>query len=187
MFNLIPWRRRETTRSDNPLALLRNEFDSLFDRFLGWTNPMALDEWSGQNGWGLEMKDEDKELVVRAEAPGFEAEDFDVQVQGNVLTIRAQRKQETGKKDEDNFAYSERRLERSVTLPAEIDHDKVQATYRNGILELHLPKSPEAQGRRIEVKKSFRCSRCSPPCVISANIGNFLPPLLASSFANLLR
>src|SRR5207302_7017262 len=117
---------------------LRSEFESLFDRFSG-SSPLALDEWNGRNGWGLEMEDQGKEFMVRAEAPGFEAEDFDVQVQGNVLTIRAARKQETGKKDADNFAYSERRLERSITLPAETETEQVQATYRNGILELHLP------------------------------------------------
>jgi HSP20 family protein len=155
MFNLIPWRKRETTRSDNPLALLRGEFDSLFDRFFSrWPSPFGMQEWAGQAGWGLDIEDTDKEFVVRAEAPGFEADDFDVQLQGNVLTIRAERKQEEGKKRADDYAYIERRLERSLTLPAGADADNVQATYKNGILELHLPKSPEAQGRRIEVKKS---------------------------------
>ena len=91
------------------------------------------------------------EVVVRADAPGFETEDFDIQVSGNQLTIRAEKKQED--KDETNgFSYSERRLHRSVTLPAGADPDKVEARYRNGVLEVHLPKSPEAQGKRITVK-----------------------------------
>jgi HSP20 family protein len=152
MFNLIPWRRREATRIENPLVQLRDEFDSLFDRFFGRWSPFGMEE--SQNGWGLDLKDEGKAFVVRAEAPGFEPEDFDVQVQGNLLTIRAERKQEAGKEKEENYSYTERRVQRSLTLPAGVDTTKVQATYRNGILELQIPKLPEAQGRRIEVKKS---------------------------------
>jgi len=151
MFNLIP-RKRE---NENPLSLFRDEVDSLFDRFFGrGFSPLALDEISG-NGWGLELEDKGNAFVVRAEAPGFEAEDFDVQVQGNVLTIKAERKQETGEKEKDKpYAYAERRLHRAVTLPAGADANKIEAKYRNGILELHLPKMPEAQGRRVTVQKT---------------------------------
>lgn len=153
MFSLIPWRKKEGTRTDNdnPLSVIRNEFDSLFDRFFG-RMPLAMEEWDGTNGWGLDVQDNDKEYVVRAEAPGFEAGDFDIQLQGNTLTLRAEHKQEQGKKDEGSYAFSERRLMRSVTLPAGADADRIDARYRNGILELHLPKLPEAQGRRITVK-----------------------------------
>jgi HSP20 family protein len=150
MLSLIPWRRREARRTENPLVQLRDEFDSLFDRFFGRWSPFSQEE----NDWGLELKDEGKEFVLRAEAPGFEPEDFDVQVEGNMLTIRAERKQQAGEKKDNGFSYSERRLERAVTLPVGIDRDKVEASYRNGILELHLPKAPEAQGRRIDVKKT---------------------------------
>jgi HSP20 family protein len=152
MFSLIPWRKKEGTRThDNPLSVMRNQFDSLFERFFD-RMPFAMEEWEGTNGWGLDVKDDDKEYVVRAEAPGFEAGDFDIQLQGNILSLRAEHKQETGKKDEGDYTFSERRLLRSVTLPAGADAEKIDARYRNGVLELHLPKLPEAQGRRITVK-----------------------------------
>jgi HSP20 family protein len=152
MFHLIPLRRREGTRMENPLVQLRDEFDSLFDRFFGRWSPFGMEE--AQNGWGFDVNDEGNTFVVRAEAPGFEPEDFDVQVQGNVLTVRAERKHEAGKDKEENGSYTERRVQRAITLPAGADTNNVQAIYRNGILELRLPKLPEAQGRRIEVKKN---------------------------------
>ena len=153
MFGLIPWRREKEERSlsqpaQSPFDLFRREFDSLFDRFFGDWPALTGSTW-GSPGWGLGVEDTGKEVVVRAEAPGFEASDFDVQVSGDVLTIRAEHKEEgDGKEGQRRYA----RLERSVTLPAGTDVDKVEARYRNGVLELHLPKLEEAQPRRIEVK-----------------------------------
>jgi len=162
MFNLTPWKKKEDgggalmPRTEHPLGRLRDEFDAWFDRFFGrWPAPFSAD-WGRDfdRFWGLDMEDTGKEFVVRAEAPGFEAGDFDVQVTGNLLTIRAEHKQEAEDKKGD-YHYQERRygrFQRSVTLPAGAETDKVEARYHNGVLEVHLPKSPEAQGRRIEVK-----------------------------------
>ena len=158
MFNLIPWRKDRNEGAlapteGHPFELLRREFDSLFDRFFaGW--PDVGREWGGN--WGLDVEDSGKEVLVRAEAPGFEASDFDVQVTGDVLTIRAERKEEEkGGKDKGNGRHAQRRwarVERSVTLPPGTDVEKVEARYRNGVLELRLPKSEAAQPRRIDVK-----------------------------------
>jgi len=149
MFGLIPWRKEKgaekalAQREDNPFALFRREFDTLFDRmFSPWLAPQ---EWGGL-GWGFRMEEGDKEVLVRAEAPGFEAGDFDVSVTGDTLHIRAERKSE----DKGNGTYG--RLERWVTLPPGTERDKVEASYRNGVLEVRLPRAPEALGRRIEVK-----------------------------------
>jgi HSP20 family protein len=158
MFNLIPWKKQvnagrgELVRADeHPLGRIRDEFEALFDRFLGrWPAPFA-GTWGFQPLWGLDMDDTGKEVVVLADAPGFEADDFDVAVSGNVLTIRAERKQEAGDKG-NGHRYSERRLRRTVTLPAGTDPNQVEAHYRNGVLEVRLPRTAEAQGRRIAVK-----------------------------------
>jgi HSP20 family protein len=74
-------------------------------------------------------------------------------VNGNVLTIRAEQKQESSQK-KDGYRTSERRWQQSLTLPAGTNPDKVDARYRNGILELHLAKTEQSRGRRIEVKTS---------------------------------
>src|SRR5437868_9666886 len=96
MFSLIPWRSEKSSaanlarREDNPVALMRREFDDLFDRvFGGW--PLAD---GGRPGWGLDLEDAGKEFVVRAEAPGFEPGDFDLQVTGDTLHVVAEHKEE---------------------------------------------------------------------------------------------
>jgi HSP20 family protein len=154
MFSLIPWRNQRQgggalQKTDaHPLSRIRDEFDALFDRFFGGWPGFGLQPW-GEPSWGLDLEQNDKEVTLRVEAPGFEVEDFDVRVSGNVLTVRAERKQEG--KDKDS-GYSERRFERSLTLPVEVEADRAEARYRNGVLELHLPKSPEAQAQRIPVQ-----------------------------------
>jgi len=148
MFNLIPWRTKESEgalapRTEDPFRRMRMEFDQLFDRFFaGWPAPLTEEGWG--RGWGLDVKEEGKEVLVRADAPGFEAGDFDVQFANDVLTIKAERKEKDGQ--------VERRLVRSLTLPAAVLADNVEAQYRNGVLELRLPRVEEVAGKRIEVK-----------------------------------
>jgi HSP20 family protein len=131
------------------LSRLRDEFDHVLDRFAkAWPSL-----WGGvEHGWrwGLEVEDQDDAVVVRAEAPGFEPGDFDVQVHDGRLTLRAARKTET-KKDEGR-EWSQRQCYQSVTVPAGIDKDKVEARYRNGVLTITLPKTPDGKGRRVPVK-----------------------------------
>jgi len=142
------------TEQEYPVSRLRDEFESLFERFLGRSlfpfSPVAgVDPF-----WGLDMEDTGKEFVVRTEAPGFEAEDFDVQLSGNVLTVRAEHKQETEEKRE-SVRYAKRsygQFQRSLTLPAGADADKVTARYHSGVLEVHVPKTESGQQKRIEVK-----------------------------------
>jgi HSP20 family protein len=158
MFSLVPWRkdntREETSlarRDDNPFALLRREFDTLFDQFFR-RGPLAFMGEGGPVGWGFDVEDNGKDITVRAEAPGFEAGDFDVQVSGDLLRLKAEKKQETAAQEGQPATRGFRRFERTVTLPAGVDPDKVEAHYRNGVLEVRLPRTEEALGRRIEVK-----------------------------------
>jgi HSP20 family protein len=160
MFSLTPWRKEKGTvarRNVDPFTLMRREFDNMFDHFFGrW--PMGFAEEWERPAWGLDLVEEDKHVVARAEAPGFEAVDFDVRVTGDMLTIVAEHK-EAEKKDEKggtekggNGRHSFARMERTVTLPPFVDPDKVEAVYRNGVLELRFPMKPEAEGKKIEVK-----------------------------------
>src|SRR5205823_12857255 len=101
-----------------------------------------------------ELQESDRDILVRAEAPGFEPKDFDIQVHGNVLTIRAEHRQESEEKQGEGRTWEQHygRMHRSIMLPATVDPEKVEAHYRNGILELRLPRTEEAQRKRIEVK-----------------------------------
>jgi HSP20 family protein len=158
MFNLVPWKKKNegglTVRDsmERELTRLRDDFNTLFAGLWGRMPSLRNDWFEGHWGWALDVDDRPSEYVVRAEAPGFEVGDFDVQISGNNLVIRAERKKE--EKRDGGSSYQYERLYRSVPLPNAVEPDKVEARYHNGVLELHLPKSREAQGQRIAVKSS---------------------------------
>lgn len=101
----------------------------------------------------LNIREEGDALIVEAEVPGASMADIDVEVLGNELTIAGRRESV----DDENAAYlrRERRVgefRRVVTLPEEIDGDKVKAVLQNGVLTVTLPKAEAAKARRIEIK-----------------------------------
>jgi HSP20 family protein len=147
MFSLMPRKARGGTILREPFTWFPREFASLFGRaFPAWPVPF---ETSWELHWGLETEELENEYVVRAEVPGFAPSELDVNLTGNVLTIRAvHRRAET----ETPSGPPSGRLERTMTLPVGIKPEGVTAAYRNGVLEVHLPKSVEALTRRIEVK-----------------------------------
>jgi HSP20 family protein len=151
MFGLIPWRSGKNSGAlAEPFTRFRDEFDALFDRFFG--RGFLTEPWTKERFWDFNVEDKESEIVVRAEAPGFEAADFDVQVSGNVLTLRAEHKTETKEEEGETHTACECRFFRSVILPGAVEAEKVDAKYRNGVLELRLPKTAEAKAKRIAVK-----------------------------------
>lgn len=146
-----------TRRSDatapagwEPIRRMREELDRLFEQtFGGW--PVLFEAPTANDRWGLELLEKDDALIVRAEAPGFETDDFDVQVKHDHLMLRAFHKTES-KVEGDVREWSRRELYRSVPLPSGIDASRVEADYRNGVLTVTLPKPAECQPKRITVK-----------------------------------
>jgi HSP20 family protein len=131
------------------LSRMRDEFDQLFHQLARhWVSPWEGSGWR----WGLDVRDEDNAVVVRAEAPGFEAGDFDIQVSDNRLVLRAARKVET--KEGKTTEHREQTCYESVTLPPGTDKDKVEAKYHNGILTVTFPKTAEGKTRRVPVKNA---------------------------------
>ncbi|MDZ4231081.1 MAG: Hsp20/alpha crystallin family protein [Dehalococcoidales bacterium] len=102
----------------------------------------------------LDIYEEKDELVMRAELPGICKEDIDISLEGDCLTIKAEKKQE--EVHEDATYYSCERCfgsySRTVTLSFPVNSDKISSTYENGLLEIRLPKAEEAKAKRIEVK-----------------------------------
>lgn len=146
MFSLLPGNeRRELDR-------FKYEMDRLFERFLDW-HPLKA-AWEDSD-WipSLDVSETSQAIVVKAELPGMAIEDIEVSLNGNVLTIRGDRKQERENKEE-NFHRVECRygsFSRSIRLPADVEGEKVEATYRRGILRLSLPKSKEGSSRKITI------------------------------------
>lgn len=163
MTALIPWRTRqmEATGNGGPLSAprdfpllmrrMQSEFDELFNRFArSW--PLPADDLGPGWSWGLEVDDKGDRLVLRAEAPGFEADDFDLRISGDRLVLRAShqtKSKEKGVESREEFECYE-----SVSLPSGIDRDKIDAKYHNGVLTVTIPKTKEARGKKIAVKNA---------------------------------
>jgi HSP20 family protein len=137
-----------------PLTRVRNEFDHLLDDF--WSRPMGLNltrRIQALSGPALELKDKGAEFELVAEIPGMKAEDVELKVSDGILRLSGEKREEHEEKEE-GFLFSERRygrFERAIELPQGIDHDKISATARDGILSVQLPKSPAAIERERKI------------------------------------
>jgi HSP20 family protein len=141
--------------NDDPFVRLWNEVDQLFSNVARGT---GLTEWPqvGDIGLPVEVTDTGTELKVVAELPGVDEKDVSVELQGGTLTIKGEKKATTERKDE-GYYLAERRygtFTRTLRLPHAVEADKVQATFKNGVLTVTLPKPAELQQetKRIEVK-----------------------------------
>ena len=111
------------------------------DTFGAWAPPVDIFEKSDQ-------------LVIRAEIPGVQKEDMDVRIENRVLTLHGERKQETDVREEN--AYRMERVygtfTRSFILPTTVDAAQVHATYKDGVLEVSVPKADAAKPKQVEIK-----------------------------------
>jgi HSP20 family protein len=102
----------------------------------------------------FEIDETDNEVVVTAELPGLEPDDFAIEITGERLVIRGEKKQESSRSGR-GYTYSERRygaFARALQLPCEIDTDKAKATYKHGVLHVTLPKTARAKASRVKVR-----------------------------------
>jgi len=153
MFALKPYTRKTSSlfpRFESPFGWMPEEFAPLFRQFFtGWP-VMETPEW--EYPWGLKMEETEKEFVVRIELPGFAPEELKVEMVGEKLMVEAEHKEPEEKKGEEKAERTYARVKREVTLPEGLELEKVAAVYRSGVLEVRVPRKPEAAGRRIEVK-----------------------------------
>ncbi len=141
-----------------------DEFDRLFSRLpmRNWMHPLAWESpLFGRMFERMEMKmpavdviDRDNDVLVRAEVPGVDKKDLDVSMSGNTLTIKGSVSHETKeeKGDYHRCEISRGAFSRTVTLPTEVNADKISATLKDGILEITLPKIEQSKRRSITVE-----------------------------------
>lgn len=117
-----------------------------------------MESISGQDKMMLspefDVTENDKFIELTAELAGVEEKDLDVSVDGDVLTVKGEKKEEV-KEEKKDYRLSERRFgsfERSFTLPEGLNLDKVEASFKNGILKIELPKNPEAPTHHKKIK-----------------------------------
>ena len=132
---------------------MRKEMDRLWDSFLeGRPGRKARD----QEEWipSLDFSETKSDLVVKAELPGIDPKDIDISLSEGVLTIRGEKRQEKEEKEE-GYHLVERRygsFTRSIRLPREIQNEKINASYQNGVLKITLPKTEEAKKKEVKIK-----------------------------------
>lgn len=139
--------------------------ERLFDDFVRrpWASPWfsmdfprRLRFWEEQEFKtpAVEMYEEKDDLVVKAELPGMKKEDLEINVTENLLTIRGEKKKEE-KIEEKGTYYSERSygsFERCIEIPRDVQTEKAQASFKDGVLEIRLPKTEEAKRKEVQIK-----------------------------------
>jgi HSP20 family protein len=126
--------------------------------FMNLHFPFFPQEKAGMNTWSpaLDVHDDKDAFTVTLEAPGLKKEDFEISYHDGVLSIAGERKEEK-EAEERNYFRRERffgRFSRSLSLPAEVQPDKVAAAYKDGVLTVTLPKAEKAKPKQIEVSVS---------------------------------
>ncbi|QQO19928.1 Hsp20/alpha crystallin family protein [Bradyrhizobium diazoefficiens] len=148
--DLIPWPRNQelVPARDNfdPFLTLHREMNRLFDDvFRGFGGTMPSQLMQGRFGWPkVELSETDKALTVSAELPGLTEKDVEVEIAGGVLTVRGEKKAE---RNGEGRYFTERfygAFERQIPLEG-VEEDKAEASFRDGVLTISLPKSEKAR------------------------------------------
>lgn len=161
--DLVPWKKSDLnggSRVESPFLSLQREMNALFDNFFA-----DMERWpTWQESPGLfsprvNVTENDDALVVSAEVPGIEPDDIDVSLVHDALTIKGEKRREVEEKNDDRHFYRMERsygaFTRTIPLPLDvIDRDHIEASFKNGVLTITLPKVAPAPTvkRRIEVK-----------------------------------
>jgi HSP20 family protein len=149
MANLVRW---EPLREMMWPSAMRDAMERMFDEGM-LRAPVPFGSW-GEGALAVDMYETDEAVVVKTAIPGIKAEDIEVSVTGDTLTIKAETREEEEVKRE-NYLRRERRFGsycRSVTLPGGLKTDEADADYEDGILVLSFPKAEEIKPKSIKVK-----------------------------------
>lgn len=158
--NLLPALQRPTAADpDHPFYSLQRQMNTLFDDFFSGFD-VTPRSFAGK-GFGafspsVDVKESEGEFTIRAELPGVEEKDIEVTVTGDSVTIKGEKNEEKEDKGE-SYYYMERSygsFNRVIPLSAETDADKAQASFKNGVLNITIPKSQaaKAKGTKVPIK-----------------------------------
>jgi HSP20 family protein len=128
--------------------------DRIWDSFLEDRPLMRREEWAEKWLPSLDLSENKNEFVVKAEVPGMSPKDIEISLNGGVLNIHGEKKQEKEEKEE-NYHFVERSYGsfcRAVRLPGDVQSDKVKAAYKNGVLTVTLPKSEKSKKDEVKIK-----------------------------------
>lgn len=141
-------------RPMSDMALWERDAQRVLEDFIGrklsWGNWPAIDVRAP----AIDLYEEKSEVVAKAELPGMEKSDIQVNISDRHLMIEGEKKKEEESKEK-NYYRSERAygsFRRSIELPADVEVDKAKASFKNGVLEIHLPKTEEAKKKPTQLK-----------------------------------
>jgi len=142
--DLTPW------RATGEVSRLREEMDDLWRRFFLATPESASAAWMPS----VDVSETEGDIQVKAELPGLESRDLDVNISGDLLTIKGEKKEEHETKEQSYHARERYygSFQRSIRLPSEVKAENAEATFKNGVLNLTFPKADTTRTRRIEIK-----------------------------------
>jgi HSP20 family protein len=154
----------KTTREVTPwrpfsgLSRMERDMERMFGSFFGrrlldFRLPERIRE-IGVREPAIEVYEEKNDIVVKAEVPGMKKEEIEVNITENLLTIKGEKKKEEEIKKKDYY-YSERSygsFERSIEIPHAVHSDKARASFKDGVLEIRLPKTEEAKRKEVKLK-----------------------------------
>ena len=153
------------------MTTLRRQMDQLFDELTQARQESSDFQGINQASWlpAVEIQNIDSEIILRAELPGVEAQDLDIQVTREVVSISGERRYEkqTQEKGRSQSEFRYGKFQRVMQLPAQVHNDQVKAELKNGILTLSLPKV-EAERRKV-VKVSLAAAQPSPTATQEAS------------------
>ena len=153
--SLIRWNPiRESATLPSDFFGIQREINRVFDNF--FRGGMQDDGTLGLSMWtpAVDIAEHENDYVVNIELPGVNKDDVKITLESNILTIRGEKKQEKESKDQ-NLHRVERSygaFQRSFTLPTTVKNDRIDASFKDGILTVTLPKAEEAKPKQIEVK-----------------------------------
>ena len=144
---LVPIHRRR----NNGLSRLHHEMDDLFDSFFrGLDRP-----FTGYKAWpAIDVAEQENAIVVRAEVPGCKAEDIEISVYNNTLTVSGEKKLAEEKKEKGYYHVESTygSFRRELTLPTDVDNANVEAACKDGVLSITLPKAAKSKAVKVKVK-----------------------------------
>ncbi len=154
MRSLIPWRWKENqVAPDNTLTEFRREVDDLFNQFFGSSGWLPVANLGRGFTPVLDVSETDEDLLIKAELPGVDPKEIEVNLSGTTLTVKGEKKEEREEKTE-NMHRIERSyggFSRSISLPCEVKEDKIEANFKNGVLNLKLPKAETSKKKTIKI------------------------------------
>lgn len=142
-------KKREKTNS--PFDLIKGSIDSVFDDFF---NGSSLSLKNMDFAPKVDVTEDEKAIHVKAELPGIDEKNVNVEIKENTLTISGEKKEEKETKEEKSHRIerSYGSFSRSFTLPKGIETDNIKATYKNGVLKINIPKGKELESKKVKVE-----------------------------------